>query len=96
MQFIIVDSVNRGNKVLNNDVCFLIIVTSTHRHCNHRENATTVIQVHEILNCDLFQLLVTRLTSFNHIAIIRFTAGHLKRRSQRRKIIVNNAMSSTV
>ena len=90
------ESVNRGNKVLNNNVCFIIIVTSPHSRCNQRENATTVIQVHEMLNCDLFQLLVTRLTSVNHIAIIRFTAGHLKGRRQRRKIIVNNAMSRTV
>ena len=97
MQFIIVDYVNRGNKVLNNNVCFLIIVTPPpHRRGNQRENATTAIQVQNMLNCDQFQLLVTRLTSFNHIAIIRFTEGHLKGRSQRSKIIVNNTMSITM
>ena len=98
MQFIIVDSVNIGNKVLNNNVCFIIIVTSRpRRRANQRENATTTIQVQAMLNCDQFQLLVTRLTSFNHIAIIRFTEGHLKGRSrQKRKIIVNNTMSRTM
>ena len=97
MQFIIVDSVNRGNKVLNDNVCFLIIVTPPpHRRVNQRENATIVIQVQEMLNCDQFQLLVTRLTRFNHIAIISFTEGHLKVRSQMRKITVNNIMSRTI